>query len=238
MTRIVLLTTDTTHHRYFFNRLRAANVDFASVVLETEGITPPFPIGPLYEDEEIAFEKARWNGLLDLESKSIEETHDINAPAMIRRLKEMRPDLGLVYGTRRLSQDVIACFKDGLINVHRGMTERYRGLDSELWTIYHNDWHNIGVTLHMVDSGLDTGPIVTAGRVSLAPGTRLHQLRALTAEIAADLMIETLMAYDVTGTVKSRVQSERGRYYSFMPVELKREMRRRFEAHCQNPGKS
>ena len=36
----------------------------------------------------------------------------------------------------------------------------YRGLDSDLWAIYHRDYKNIGVTIHMVDSELDTGEIL------------------------------------------------------------------------------
>ena len=48
-------------------------------------------------------------------------------------------------------------FKFGLINVHRGIINKYRGLDSDLWAIYHKDLDNIGVTIHKVDENLDTG---------------------------------------------------------------------------------
>ena len=66
----------------------------------------------------------------------------------------MKPDLGVVFGTRKISTKIINLFKFGLINIHRGIVEKYRGLDSEYWALYHRDYKNIGITIHQVSEDL------------------------------------------------------------------------------------
>ena len=43
------------------------------------------------------------------------------------------------------------------INLHGGDPEKYRGLDSHLWSIYHEDWASLVSTLHVVSKDLDAG---------------------------------------------------------------------------------
>ena len=230
MKKIVLLSTDTAHHRYFINELKRAGHSFEEVLFETTSVKAPFETGPFLAEEEKAFEATHFFKEVssDISSESITEFENINQDDAVAHLKQLNPDLGIVFGTRKLSKSVIECFKDGLFNIHRGIPQRYRGIDSEYWSIYHGDLAGIGATLHQVDLKLDTGHIVYQESAPLGKDTRLFQLRYLTSVVATQLTIKALNDY-TNDKVRLTPQKEQGRYYSFMPLCIKQTLAKKFE---------
>lgn len=226
---IVVLSTDTPHHRYFINRLLQSGIEIKAVIFETTSVVPPFSTAVDYASEQDRFEQRRWKNDLDLAGVEIICIENINDPQLSEQLKSMQPCLGAVFGTRRLGKPLIDIFTMGLINVHRGIAEQYRGIDSELWAIYHKDYENIGVTLHRVDQQLDTGAIVARKRLVLVKDMKVFQLRCYLSEIATSLMIDCIHAFT---DGRGEPQLEYGRYYSFMPSELKKIISARFDKYC------
>lgn len=222
MKKIVLLSTDTLHHRYFINKLREVGYIFYSIIYETTSITAPFKTGPFLDESEERYEQEHFFIHLssDISSEDIIKVENINNQDALDHLARIQPDLGIVFGSRKLSKEVINSFHDGLYNIHRGISQKYRGLDSDLWTIYHGDLENIGVTLHKVELQLDTGQIVYQTRIQLPQNTKLFHLRYLTTKKATDLCIQALDDY-FKGDVKLTPQNEKGRHYSFMPLCIK-----------------
>ena len=231
MADLVILTTDTLHHRFFINFLRSAGVSIDHVLFETTHVEPPFAIDYGYKESEKEFEKRRWAGSLDLDGISISEIENLNCDASKSLLKALKPRVAVTFGARKLRKEVFSIFPSGILNVHRGLTQRYRGLDSELWAIYHDDWSSIGVTIHIIEEALDTGPIVAQEKLVLEPTMKIFQLRALTTEIAAVLVSQSLTAR-ADFHFHSREQKEYGRYYSFMPRDLKYFCESKFNAFC------
>ena len=230
MSRVVVITSDTNHHRFFLNQMRAAGVLIDIVLFETDTVQAPFRTGPLYEEEQEIFECTRWSGNLALVGFDVFRCANVNQ--VTEHVATLEPEIGVVFGSRRLSPQFISLFPSGLINVHRGITGEYRGLDSELWAAYHGDWGNIGVTLHMINEELDTGDIVFQQRLELANGMRLPHLRAHTTEIATVGMISVLNEL-MAGRLVRKKQEAIGRYYSFMPLEIKRLVWRKFDRYCE-----
>ncbi|WP_275541646.1 formyltransferase family protein, partial [Campylobacter concisus] len=58
-----------------------------------------------------------------------------------------------------ISSETICTSKTKIINLHNGINPRYRGIGN-FWAIYENNFDLIGVTIHYVDSGIDTGKII------------------------------------------------------------------------------
>lgn len=232
MPQILALSTNTRHHRYMFNVLRERGIKIDAVVFETGQVEPTFKTGPVFESEEAAFEAKMfgdqsidWLTAIDVENINQCESHDA--------IRAHCPDIAIVFGTRRLTDDIIARFPDGLLNVHRGIAHKYRGLDSDLWTIYHRDYGELGVTVHRVESELDTGEIVGQQRLMLNRGMQCHELRYHITVVATELMADALQNY-INGELKSWPQEKIGRYYSFMPYDLKKICQRRFLQYCQS----
>ena len=84
----------------------------------------------------------------------------INTDECLQHLKKLQPDLIIVHGTRIISNKILQTIKCPFINIHAGITPRYRGSHGAYWALANNDKDNCGVTVHLIDAGIDTGNIL------------------------------------------------------------------------------
>ena len=136
------------------------------------------------------------------------------------------PDAIFVYGTGKLGHELVRA-APYVLNFHGGDPERYRGLDSHLWALYHRDYDALQVTLHHVDDELDTGDIVFQTQLELPPKASLECLQAETANVCIRLA-PLALAGIADGFLPRRPQRSKGRYYGRMPDELREGCEARF----------
>ena len=74
----------------------------------------------------------------------------------------------IVSGTRIIEKKILSIKNKKFVNIHAGITPRYRGVHGAYWALINNDLLNQGVTLHYVDSGVDTGLIIAQHRVDIS----------------------------------------------------------------------
>ena len=84
----------------------------------------------------------------------------VNDDQCIRLLTDIGPDLVIVNGTRVISERVLKSVSATFINLHTGMTPKYRGVHGGYWAMAMNDRALCGVTVHLVDKGIDTGGVI------------------------------------------------------------------------------
>ncbi len=138
-------------------------------------------------------------------------SENINTPKCWRIMEQA--EIVMVYGTGKLTEETIS--KNNIIlNFHGGNPEYYRGLDSHLWAIYHNDW-NLQATMHHVEPTLDTGDIVF--QTGLAGFKSWEELEEVNNQAAIDMALLTLSSK----WLPRRKQAKRGRYYGAMPEPLR-----------------
>jgi len=89
----------------------------------------------------------------------------VNADKTVKVLQEIRPGVVVVSGTRIISARVLNCVKAVFINMHAGITPMYRGVHGGYWALVRNDREACGVTVHEVDTGVDTGRIFGQARI-------------------------------------------------------------------------
>jgi phosphoribosylglycinamide formyltransferase-1 len=70
---------------------------------------------------------------------------------------------------RLLSPDFIAAFRQRIVNIHPSLLPAFPGLDAQAQAIAHGVKVS-GCTVHLVDEGLDSGPIVVQRTVSVEDG--------------------------------------------------------------------
>ena len=95
-----------------------------------------------------------------------------NSPHGLRVLEELQPDLIVSIRYRRiLRETAIAIPRRGVINLHSGILPDYRGVMATFWAMLAGE-QEIGTTLHwIVDSGIDTGPVIGIRRRATRPGS-------------------------------------------------------------------
>lgn len=84
----------------------------------------------------------------------------INNFEVLEILKRVKPELIFVNGTRILSQQILLGTQVDLLNIHAGITPKYRGVHGGYWALYNNNSKLFGVTFHKVDKGIDTGSVI------------------------------------------------------------------------------
>ncbi|MBP6695548.1 MAG: hypothetical protein KA161_10490 [Saprospiraceae bacterium] len=103
----------------------------------------------------------------EIPPEKITRVHSINSIETIEILKNSNPDLIIVNGTRIISKNVLASVSCRLINIHAGITPKYRGVHGAYWALVKADFENCGVTVHFVDKGIDTGNIISQGKIEI-----------------------------------------------------------------------
>lgn len=84
----------------------------------------------------------------------------VNAPECIAELQRLQPDVVVVNGTRIIAKRVLQAVASPFLNTHAGITPLYRGVHGGYWALANNDAAHCGVSVHLVDAGIDTGGIV------------------------------------------------------------------------------
>ena len=92
----------------------------------------------------------------------------INNEATINLLKKYNPQAVVVNGTRIISKKVLSSIDAPFINTHVGITPKYRGVHGGYWALAMKDRENCGVTVHLVDQGIDTGEVLYQGVIHVS----------------------------------------------------------------------
>lgn len=233
--KIVVLTTQTLHHTYFVREL-GKSFPIDATFVERNINKAPFEAHHSFECEREAYEKEFFfsgeeSSLADF--GRVIEVDTVNDPEALEQLKELEPDVIVVFGTGKIKADVIAVCPDGIVNLHGGNPEEYRGLDSHLWAIYHRDCANLIVTLHRLNEKLDDGEIILQLPITLKKSMKLYQLRRYNTQVCLELTRSALESFKQKGRFSARSQQKHGRYYSFMPKVLKDVCKQQFERYTE-----
>lgn len=98
-----------------------------------------------------------------------EYVHSINDPKTIDILREKQPDIVVVNGTRIISEKILNAVNIPFVNTHAGITPKYRNVHGAYWALVERDPEHCGVTVHLVDKGIDTGKIIYQRPIRVTP---------------------------------------------------------------------
>lgn len=83
---------------------------------------------------------------------------DQNSSPAIAQLKEWSPDLAIFTGGNILRDETLKVPRLGVLNSHLALLPEIRGMSSPEWSLLCGV--PLGITIHFMDSGIDTGPIL------------------------------------------------------------------------------
>lgn len=127
-----------------------------------------------------------------------------NQVELVSFLKRIRPDILCVASlTQLLKKEVLQIPKYGAINLHPSMLPKYHGPYPWFWQYYHfeKEW---GITVHVIDEGQDTGPIVKQESFALETGRDIAEAIKIVSPIGARLMLESINEIEAGVAVMTR----------------------------------
>tara|TARA_Y100000310_G_scaffold213595_2_gene214537 strand:+ start:994 stop:1656 length:663 start_codon:yes stop_codon:yes gene_type:complete len=143
-----ILTSDKLRHIFFANKL--AKINPKALLYESK--INNFSEGLVFEDH------------LEFDNKlKRTEIDNLNCQESFNMLNSLDLDFIFIFGCRLLSEKIISCAKKDVINIHTGLTQHHRGVDSPHWAFIENRPELIGYTIHSVTPGIDDGKVYFQG---------------------------------------------------------------------------
>jgi methionyl-tRNA formyltransferase len=154
---------------------------------------------------------------------------DQNSRRAIAQLKQWAPDVAVFTGGNILRDELLHVPRLGVLNAHLGRLPEIRGMSSPEWSLLCGI--PLGITVHFIDSGIDTGPILI--RREFAASDQCESLTDLRNRMIAEgieLIGESVTGLD-RGTISAVPQADRDRDNQFfvMHERLKVEAARRLK---------
>ena len=123
--------------------------------------------------------RARERGLpafaIDRREYSSRAAHEAD---VIRVLERARPDLVCLAGYMRvLSPQFVANWRGRIVNIHPALLPKFPGLNAQRRALEAGETVS-GCTVHFVDKGTDTGPVILQRTVPVLPGDTEESLSA------------------------------------------------------------
>lgn len=177
--------------------LLAAGVDVVAVVLPGVPGGPPLlrrppsfgprlPIVPQEREPAAVDDIARRAGIPVL------AVGNLRHPLVAATIADLRPDaIAVACFPRRLPPALLAVPPLGALNVHPSLLPLGRGPEPVFWTLRRGE-RETGATIHLMDEGLDRGPILRQERLAVPAGVRAPDLEQHLAGLGASLLVEAL----------------------------------------------
>ena len=111
---------------------------------------------------------------------------------VVAKLKTYQPDYVVLAGYMRvLSPAFVRAFAGRIVNIHPADTHQHQGLHAYEWA-FDNRLPETKITVHLVDEGLDTGPVLAQQVVNLVGADTLAEVQRRGLAVEHKLYAETL----------------------------------------------
>jgi len=143
----------------------------------------------------------------------VKQTANLKRAEEVEQLADFHPDVIVVAAFGQiLPQSVLDIPRYGCINIHPSLLPRFRGASPVAAAILAGDEFT-GITIMLMDRGLDTGPILARAQIPIAAQDTSASLTAKLSLIAARLLQEVLV-YWSKGELTPQPQNEAEATYS------------------------
>lgn len=116
----------------------------------------------------------------------------LRRPDAVAALRDLQPDVIVVFAYGQILRPaVLELPRLGCLNIHPSLLPRYRGVAPINWAILEG-LDETGVTIMLMDEGVDSGPILAQARERVRPDDDAETLGARLAECGAELLVRTL----------------------------------------------
>jgi methionyl-tRNA formyltransferase len=132
-------------------------------------------------------------------------------------MRSLEPDLLVLLGAEIVPAAMLEIPSRGTINPHYALLPAFRGMNVTEWSVYCGA--PVGVTVHFVDAGIDTGPILLREEIPLERGETFATLRGKHQDVAARLLVQAALDLrDGSSTAVVQNAGDGHQYYRMHPA--------------------
>jgi len=120
------------------------------------------------------------------------DVDSLNSEETLAKIRLLRPKAVFVASTGMLRKPLLEACGCPVVNYHSGINPAYRGINGGYFALANGEPELFGVTLHLVDLGVDTGPILATKRIETAANDNMQTYMTLMAARSQELVVETM----------------------------------------------
>jgi folate-dependent phosphoribosylglycinamide formyltransferase PurN len=148
---------------------------------------------------------------------------DLNDTRVENKLANIAPHLIVFTGGGLIRSNILSIPSLGIMNCHSGILPRYRGMDVVEWPLLEGDAEQtqIGLTLHYMDRGVDTGPLLLQHHETLRAGDTIEAIRARLEPRMIELVLKGIRGLKSDTLEPTPQMVDEGKQYYVMHPRLK-----------------
>ncbi len=156
---------------------------------------------------------------------------DLNGEESVQALQAWETDLLIFAGVPIIRRPVLEVPRRGTLNVHMGLLPFFRGKHVAEWSVYLDG--PVGVSVHLVDPGVDTGDIVFRQPIDVDDCRSIRQMRRKISTLQHGILARTARQW-VEGRLEPIPQTrDQGKQFFAMHPRLRMQVEQKLQAGYQ-----
>ena len=183
-------------HLYFINKLQTKFQISGAIIQKRENVIPK-PSENIEEVDKVNFVKHFSNRYLTEKkffgnpslpkSKILKVTSlTLNSQKSVDFVNSINPDIVIIFGSDLIKDPLLSCLPKQTINLHLGLSPRYRGAATLFWPFYFLEPNYVGSTFHYIVSEPDAGDIIHQCVPTLDKDDKIHDVACKTVIVSSD----------------------------------------------------
>ena len=161
------------------------------------------------EKEEEAFGESQWGKAF---SDFVPlEPQDLNSVETAQRVADFSADICFIFGTPLIREPLFSSLPKDKINLHLGLSPRYRGAATLYFPFVMLQPQFAGITFHQIVDEADAGPIVHQTTPELLSGDGIHDVGTRSVTYAREALPELVRVWKEKGFENARAQKTSGK---------------------------
>ncbi len=120
------------------------------------------------------------------------DVDSLNDHDTILKIRALKPRAVFVASTGMLHKPLLEGCACPVVNYHSGINPAYRGINGGYFALANGEPEHFGVTLHLVDLGVDTGAVLATNQIPVAANDNMQTYMTLMAAKSQELVVETM----------------------------------------------
>lgn len=232
--RLLWIGGDHPRHLFYANRL-ARQVELSGAILEHRESLIPQPPEGIEERDQLNFirhfskrelAEQKYFGKQEPPACPTLEVspQQLNSERSAAFVRQIDPEVILIFGTGLIKDPLYSSLPTQSVNLHLGISPRYRGAATLFWPFYFMEPGYAGSTFHYILPEPDAGDIIHQVVPDLSHGDGIHDVACKTVIASAEAALRLLELFAAKGFWRATRQRGTGKNFlstDFKPAHLR-----------------